>query len=120
MKKNILKVSLFGLCLCALASCSTSTKALYSWYDYEDATYTYGKKATPELYTKMMKEYAKMEEKQKGVRKVVPPGFNAEYGYLLYKEGKKEEGLKYLNKEIEMYPESKTYVSRIIKQIEKQ
>lgn len=120
MTKNILRASLFGLCLCALASCSTSTKALYSWYDYEDATYTYGKKATPELYTKMMKEYAKMEEKQKGVRGVVPPGFNAEYGYLLCKEGKKEEGLKYLNKEIEMYPESKTYISRIIKQIEKQ
>jgi len=120
MKKNILKAALFAGCLCALASCSTSQKSLYSWYNYEDATYTYGKKATPELYTKMMEEYAKMEEKQKGVRGVVPPGFNAEYGFLLYKEGKKEEGLKYLNKEIEMYPESKTYISRIIKQIEKQ
>lgn len=118
MTKNVLKTALFGLCVCALASC-TSSKSLYSWYNYEDATYTYGKKATPELYTAMMKEYAKMEEKQKGTRKVVPPGFNAEYGFLLYKEGKKEEGLKYLNKEIEMYPESKTYISRIIKQIEK-
>lgn len=36
------------------------------------------------------------------------------------KKAKKEEGLKYLNKEIEDYPESKVYISRIIKQIEKQ
>lgn len=102
----------------ALASCS-STKALYSWYDYEDATYQYSKKATPKLYEKMMEEYEKVNNKQKGTRKVVPPGFNAEYGFQLCKDGKKDEGLKYLNKEIELYPESKTYVSRIIKQIEK-
>lgn len=118
MTKIIKGSLLLGLCVCALASC-TSTKSLYSWYNYEDATYTYSKKATPELYAAMMKEYVKMGEKQKGTRKVVPPGFNAEYGFLLCKEGKKEEGLKYLNKEIEMYPESKTYISRIIKQIEK-
>lgn len=118
MKKTILKAAALGLIVCAMASCST-TKPLYSWYNYEDATYSYGKKATPELYKKMMETYAKMEAKQKGTRKVVPPGFNAEYGYLLYKENKKEEALKYLNKEIELYPESKTYVSRIIKQIEK-
>lgn len=118
MNRKILKVAAFALCLSAVASC-TSTKSLYSWYDYENATYTYSKKATPELYTKMISEYAKMTEKQKGTRGVVPPGLNAEYGYLLYKEGKKEEGLKYLNKEIELYPESKSYISRIIKQIEK-
>lgn len=118
MIKKILKPALFCLSVYALASC-TSSKMLYSWYDYEDATYKYGKKASPELYAKMMKEYARMEEKQKGLRGVVPPGFNAEYGFLLYKEGKKEEGLRYLNKEIEAYPESKTYIQRIIKQIEK-
>lgn len=68
----------------------------------------------------MIATYVKIGEKQNGLRGKVPPGFNAEYGYQLYKEGKKEEGLKYLNKEIEDYPESKVYISRIIKQIEKQ
>lgn len=118
MKKKILKGALAGLVLCAITSCSSS-RTLYSWYDYEDATYQYSKKATPELYKKMMEEYVKVASKQKGLRKVVPPGLNAEYGFQLCKEGKKEEGLKYLKEEIEMYPESKTYVSRIIKQIEK-
>lgn len=119
MTKKLLNATATCLLVCALASCSTQ-KPLYSWYKYEDATYTYSKKATPELYKKMMEEYGKMEAKQKGARGTVPPGFNAEYGYQLYKEGKKDEGIKYLNKEIEMYPESKAYVSRIIKQIEKQ
>ena len=119
MRKKFLNCALLGLCLCALASCS-SQKSLYSWYNYEDATYQYSKKATPELYKKMMEEYVKVGEKQKGTRKVVPPGFNAEYGYQLYKDGKKDEGLKYLKEEIELYPESETYVSRIIKQIEGQ
>ena len=119
MRKKFLNCALLGLCLCALASCS-SQKSLYSGYNDEDATYQYSKKATPELYKKMMEEYVKVGEKQKGARKVVPPGFNAEYGYQLYKDGKKDEGLKYLKEEIELYPESETYVSRIIKQIEKQ
>ncbi len=118
MKKSIILSAVSLACIAALSSCS-SAKPLYSWYGYEDATYSYEKKATPELYEKMMKQYAKMAESQKGTRKVVPPGFNAEYGFFLYKEGKKDEGLSYLNKEVEMYPESKTYISRIIKQLEK-
>ncbi len=102
----------------ALASCST-TKTLYSWYNYEDITYQYNKKQTDELKADVLKAYAKLENKQKGTRKIVPPGLNAEYGYLLYATGKHEEGLAYLKKEIELYPESEKYISRIIKQLEK-
>ena len=65
------------------------------------------------------KNTKKMIEKQKGLRKTVPPGLNAEYGFLLCKLGKKEEGIKYLKAEMALYPESATYVSRIIKQLEK-
>ena len=44
MKKLILLGAVIGL----LSSCS-STKSLYSWYDYENATYQYNKKRTDEL-----------------------------------------------------------------------
>ncbi len=50
---------------------------------------------------------------------MVPPGLYAEYGYLLYKTGKKDEGLTFLKQEITAYPESEKYISRIIKQLEK-
>lgn len=102
----------------ALMSCG-STKTLYSWYDYEDATYQYSKKSTDELQVKVLEQYKKLTDKQKGVRGVVPPGLYAEYGYLLCKTGKKEEGLSFLKKETELYPESEKYISRIIKQLEK-
>lgn len=101
-----------------VTSCS-STKTIYSWYNYEDITYQYSKRTTDELQVKVLEQYRKIIDKQKGVRKVVPPGMYAEYGYLLYKTGKKDEGMSFLKKEVELYPESDTYISRIIKQIEK-
>lgn len=103
--------------MAALASCQTQT--LYSWYNSEDATYMYTKRGTDELLTKAMAQYEKVIQKQKGIRKVVPPGVNAEYGYLLCKAGKKEEGLALLRAEISAYPESEQFISRIIKQLEK-
>lgn len=55
MKKLILLGAVIGL----LSSCS-SIKSLYSWYDYEDATYQYNKKRTDELKVKMMSQYLKL------------------------------------------------------------
>lgn len=81
----------------AVSSCTT-TKTLYSWYDYEDATYQYHKRSTEELQVKVLEQYKKITDKQKGVRGVVPPGMYAEYGYLLYKTGKKDEGLSFLKR----------------------
>lgn len=114
MKKYIFTI----IAAMTIVSCST-TKTLYSWYDYEDVTYQYNKKRTDELKIKVIEQYQKLTEKQKGARGVVPPGLNAEYGYLLYMTGKQEEGLKFLKEEINLYPESEKYISRIIKQLEK-
>ncbi len=114
MKKFVLS----AICVMALCACQTK-QSLYSWYDSEDATYTYTKRGTEETLTKAIAQYEKVISKQKGVRGVVPPGVNAEYGYLLVKAGKKEEGLTLLKAEIKAYPESEKFISRIIKQLEK-
>ena len=84
------KIIFSTVCVMAMASCQTQ-QSLYSWYDSEDATYTYTKRGTEETLTKAMTQYEKVISKQKGLRKVVPPGVNAEYGYLLCKAGKKEQ-----------------------------
>lgn len=112
------KIFLFLACSAFFFASCTTTKTLYSWHNYEDASYQYQKKTTDELYEKAMKEYLKVIEKQKGTRKTVPPGLNAEYGYMLCKSGKVSEGIAFLKKEIALYPESEVYISRIIKQIE--
>lgn len=102
----------------ALTSCS-STKSLYSWYDSEDATYQHTKKGEQKNLEDAMKQYQRVISKQKGLRKVVPPGANAEYGFMLYKAGKHNEGIALLREEIRLYPESEVFISRIIKQLEK-
>lgn len=112
------KILFSVVCLIALSSCNTQ-KSLYSWYDSEDATYKYTKRGTDELLEKAMAQYKKVIEKQKGTRMIAPPGVNAEYGYLLYKAGKKDEGLALLRAEIKAYPESEKFISRIINQLEK-
>ncbi|MBQ6062787.1 MAG: DUF4810 domain-containing protein [Prevotella sp.] len=114
MKKNVI----LAVCIMAMASCQTQ-QSLYSWYDSENATYTYTKRSTEETLTFAMAQYEKVISMQKGLRKSVPPGVNAEYGFLLYKAGKKEEGLTLLRAEIKAYPESEKFISRIINQLEK-
>ena len=101
-----------------LASCG-STKSLYSWYDSEDASYQYTKKLTEDKLKKAMVQYEKVLKNQKGTRKVVPPGVNAEYGYPLFKAGKKEQGISLMKEEMRLYPESEKFISRIVKQLEK-
>lgn len=113
----IKKFLLIGGCILALTSCATTNK-MYSWHNYEDITYKYSKKSTEELQVKLLEEYKKMTLKQKDIRAVVPPGLYAEYGFLLCKTGKNDEGISFLKEEIKLYPESEKYVSRIIKQLE--
>lgn len=114
MKKIIIAV--FGTIF--FASCQTQ-QTLYSWYDSENATYVYTKRTTEEALEKAMVQYQKVIAKQNGLRKTVPPGVNAEYGYLLCKAGRKQEGLALLRAEIQAYPESEKFISRIINQLEK-
>lgn len=104
-----------GLSLVLFCSCGTTEKSLYSWYGYEEAAYQYVKKQTPDTETKLIDSYRKITEKQKGARGTVPPGIYAESGYQLIKAGKKTEGIALLQKEIELYPESKVFIDRIIK-----
>ena len=115
MMRNLLIV---GFIAFLLSSCSTNEN-LYSWYNYDNITYEYNKKRTDNLQVKMLEEYEKIIQKQKGSRGAVPPGLYAEYGYMLYKSGKQKEGLGFMRHEIKLYPESEIYISRIIKQLEK-
>lgn len=108
----------FVLFMLVLVMASCSTPQLYSWYDYENATYQYSKRRTDKLQKEVIRQYQQITEYQSDIRRQVPPGMYAEYGYLLVKTGKRQEGLSYLKKEIELYPESEVYISRIIKHLE--
>ncbi|MDD4514657.1 DUF4810 domain-containing protein [Massilibacteroides sp.] len=115
MKKHFWAgVLLIGLCC---VSCSTK-QTLYSWSDYERRSYDYVKEDTEKNLDELLASYEVMINKQTGLRKVPPPGISADYGFLLIKKGKKEEGIQMLKQEIALYPESSTFISRIIKKLE--
>lgn len=100
-----------------LASC-TPTKTLYSWSDYDRRSYDYVKEDNEKNLDELLESYEKMINKQSGLRQVPPPGICADYGFLLIKKGKKTEGIAMMKKEIALYPESATFISRIIKKLE--
>ena len=110
MKKGILIIGAVFL----LTSCD-SEKKLYSWQKYEVASYNYLKYSDEKSLEDLIANYKLIISKQKGSRKTVPPGIYADYGFILLQSGKTEEGSAMLQKEIELYPESKIFIDRILK-----
>lgn len=114
MKKNLLS----GVLLLALCSSCTTQKTLYSWSDYEKRSFDYVKDDTEKNLDELLDAYEVMVNKQTGLRKTPPPGVCADYGFLLVKKGKNNEGIQMLKQEMALYPESTVFISRIIKKLE--
>jgi hypothetical protein len=112
MKKLlIISISLFWLVSC------TTQKSLYSWENYEKTSYKYLKNSNEKSTQELIETYQQIIEKQNGTRKVVPPGIYADYGFLLLQANRGEEGKAMLLKEVELYPESKVFIDRILKML---
>ncbi len=109
---------IFILTLIVLSAC-TMQKQLYTWNDYPVTSYNYLKNSDDKSIQDLIKTYNKIIEKQKGSRNMVPPGIYADYGFLLLQADKVSEGKAMLQKEIELYPESKIFIDRILKLTEK-
>lgn len=114
MKKTILII--LGTIL--LTACSVQ-KPLYTWSTYANSSYNYLKNSDEKSTQELIKSYKTIIEKQKGSRGVVPPGIYADYGFLLLQANKTVEGKAMLLQEIALYPESKVFIERILKMIEK-
>lgn len=116
MKVSLKKVAFTALMTSALmifASCGTTK--LYSWHDYQEDYYHVVKNNDKESLDKLIATYDKIIAKQKETRGVVPPGIYADYGFFLLQSGKKAEAKAMFAKEIELYPESETFVGSLLK-----
>ena len=134
---------------CTICSCSPSTQ-LYSWgkrgktgfntcSSYEACVYEFYKTRTPESAVRLAETYEYMIAHPGGVRKVVPPGICAEYGFFLMQNetldalcaedakkkvvssraGYYQRGLELLEMEIRLYPESAVLIEPILKQTQR-
>lgn len=115
MRKKLLYVSASVL---LLASCATQ-KPLYTWGKYEITSYNYLKNTNDKSTKELIKTFQNIIERQKGSRGVVPPGIYADYGFVLLQANRVEEGKAMLTREISVYPESKVFIDRILKIVER-
>ena len=112
------KLLLIATAVMLFASC-TVQKSLYSYSNYATTSYNYLKNSDEKSTQALLESYQKILDKQAGTRNVPPPGACADYGYLLLQIGKTSEGKALLIKETELYPESKIFIDRILKMLEK-
>tara|TARA_B000000475_G_scaffold260016_1_gene243455 strand:+ start:323 stop:685 length:363 start_codon:yes stop_codon:yes gene_type:complete len=113
-RHSILYILLFFL----VTSCA-GPKPLYTWgskkkFNYYSASYNYLKKSDEKSINKLKESYIDIIANQKGTRKTVPPGIYADYGFLLLSLDEADKGNEMLRKEIELYPESEVFISRIL------
>ncbi|MBM3418688.1 MAG: DUF4810 domain-containing protein [Bacteroidetes bacterium] len=113
--KNLWLFSIIGF----LSTSCVSKKDLYFWDKYDVSSYLYLKNNNEQSAQELIATYESIIVKQNEIRKVVPPGIYADYGFILMQNGKVEKGNLMLQKEIELYPESKIFIDRIIKMQEK-
>jgi hypothetical protein len=109
MKKTLLVLLLVILSV----GCAAKKDNMYDWGDYPHSLYKIKKEPSDEnLQNHKLVLVRIMEDSKKdGLR--VPPGVYCEYGYILSKEGKTDDALKYYNLEMYTYPESAVFVKRL-------
>jgi hypothetical protein len=94
-----------------LVGCATQ-KPLYYWGDYSSSLYKYKKVPNEENLKTHKVVLVNIIEESNKMNLKVPPGVHCEYGYLLLKEGKKEEAMYYFDLEEKNYPESRQFLER--------
>lgn len=106
--RTIIAMLFLGL----LVGCATN-KTLFYWGDYSETLYAFKKNPDDKTLAAHKKSLLDIIDKSPKQNRPVPPGVYAEYGYLLLKEGKENEGFEFLSKEETQYPESKLFVQRL-------
>ena len=95
-----------------VVGCATPNTGYY-WENYSGTLYNFKKTPNEKTRTRHINELEAIIEKasKKGSR--VPPGIHAELGYMLAQNGEKSTAAGHLQKEAEIYPESKVFIERI-------
>ncbi len=141
-KKQFVAISAVAA-LTLLTSCGKKVYPLYNYgavykseagSQYEMGLHANAKYATPEAFRDLLLLHKALIENPGIIRQVPPPGVCADYGFMLLQPGAaaalgtslglsaddaQKLGEAMLKKEIELYPESKTFIEPIIEKITK-
>jgi hypothetical protein len=109
MRRSIL-LMLFVSALC-MSGCAGPA---YNWWgNYSDSLYAVKKEPSKENLENHKQTLLAIMTEAEAHGMLPPPGVNCEYGYLLYKDGKTGESLKYFEREEKAYPESAIFVQKL-------
>ena len=108
--KSLISYSVFVLFL--FSACQPAIHTFY-WGNYSSTLYEYKKNPDDKTLEAHKAQILIIFDESKENNLQVPPGVNAEYGYILLKEGKEKEGMEYLDREMLLYPESVVFLKRI-------
>lgn len=92
---------------------------MYYWGDYSNTLYKYKKDVTPEILDKHKTELMNIISKSNELSLRVPPGINAELGYIFLLQEQNDQAILYLEKEKLTYPESTRFIDDLLKNISK-
>lgn len=97
------RLHLLALLISGLVLASCAPPSQYRWGNYEHALYTYYKEpAELERYAEELTQIIATA----GAEGRVPPGIYAEYGYVLWMQGKPNEAIAQFEREKHIWPES--------------
>ncbi len=100
------------LTLAVFAGCTPSKETFY-WGEYSSTLYDLKKNPDDKTLEAHKKSLLLIMEESGKRHKKVPPGVNAEYGYMLLRSGSETEGMEFLDKETTLYPESVIFIQRL-------
>jgi hypothetical protein len=117
--KRVAKRRFFVVMAIALGALASGCAAppLYDWNSYEGSLQN--SYITHNDEQALANLEATLSSAQRSGRRI-PPGACAEYGFLLYKHGKREAAIKYFQLEAQLFPESKLLMDKLVAKINEQ
>lgn len=116
MITRFLELALPLVILILLSAC---TQQQFYWGSYEDSLYyRYQHPGEPGETQSLSMLADTISEAEQSQAKKVAPGIYADYGYVLFKQGKPDEAVAAWRKEAELFPESKHLMDTMISRIQ--
>ena len=112
-----LRHALAALALAASTSACAPKTTLYHWGGYDEQLYRHYKHPQDRTAFVEALRITILEAEEQGRR--VPPGMYAEYGFALHEEGRSQDAIAYYRKELALWPESRTFMEKMIRNAER-
>jgi hypothetical protein len=116
--KNVSSMGILVILLILTSGCAT--QKMYYWENYSKSLYDYKKDPSDKTLAEHKQVLLNIMQVSQQNNARVPPGVCCEYAYILIKEGRNDEAMKYLAMEEQAYPESQPFIARLKNKIEVQ